>query len=102
MFRFKEGDRVTRRDDNSKFPDIGTIIECISGTGFNYNEYVVEFPYRILDDHFKVTYQENELNLYIDTSHGCECGALKVFGAQCTRLHHALYCRLRGNVDDEK
>lgn len=31
----------------------------------------------------------------------CECGALKTYGPKAIRLHHAFYCPMRGNVDDE-
>ena len=31
----------------------------------------------------------------------CECGADKVYGDKATRLHHALWCAMRGDVDNE-
>jgi len=31
----------------------------------------------------------------------CECGAEKTYGAKATRLHHALWCPMRGDVDNE-
>lgn len=32
----------------------------------------------------------------------CECGAWKVYGKSCSSFHHALYCDLRGDVDERK
>lgn len=87
MFKFKIGEKVEVK--GSVLERVGKVLErYVNGSG--NREYAVEFSY------YNVEYfYEEDLKSHVRIPSACECGASKVYGKNCTGLHHAFWCRLR-------
>lgn len=94
--KYKAGDKVRKK---GAVVEQDAEIEEYVGTGINgVHEYCIKFK-NTGAYHYCSEPEIEKIRLY-DPNVKCECGAEVVYGRQCSRLHHALWCPKRGDVDE--
>lgn len=96
MFRFKKGDYVVLVKDSQKDPGV-VEDRYVNGKGLIEYSVVFKSPYKVV-----YVYEKDLKAHYYDKNYSCQCGAVKVYGAdKCSKLHHALWCPARDGIDKE-